>query len=78
MSNNYKDLSISMLIEKDIEKDKSSPNNIKETKPLPLKNNFNINERQVYQWVQDKNAIKITSINHNTTVVRIIKNARAI
>ena len=49
-------LSISMLIENDIEKNnKYSPKTILEYTPLPLKD---IEERKIYQWVKDKSVTK--------------------
>lgn len=54
MNNNVRDISISMLIDKDI-KNSSLNSTINNFKPLPLKSSINIDERRIYQWVKDEN-----------------------
>lgn len=57
MSNSSNELSISMLIDKDI-KDNMNESDISGYTPLPLKMPFNIDERKIYQWVPDENVTK--------------------
>ena len=57
MSNISNELSISMLIDKDI-KDNMNESEISGYTPLPLKMPFNIDERKIYQWVPDENVTK--------------------
>lgn len=56
MDNSSNELSISMLIDKDI-KDNTAEADINGYTPLPLKS-FNIDERKIYQWVPDENVTK--------------------
>ena len=56
MDSSSNELSISMLIDKDI-KDNTVEADINGYIPLPLKS-FNIDERKIYQWVPDENVTK--------------------
>ena len=47
------DISISMIIDKDIKKNFNNSENIC-FKPLPIKNKLNIDERKIYSWVDDR------------------------
>ena len=51
------DVSISMLIDKDIQDD-TATSNINGYTPLPIKSALNIDERKIYQWVPDINVLK--------------------
>ena len=57
MENSSNELSISMLIDKDI-KENTADADINGYIPLPLKRSLNIDERKIYQWVPDDNVTK--------------------
>ena len=57
MNNSSNELSISMLIDKDI-KENTSDGNIMGYVPLPIKGSLNVDERKIYQWVPDDNVTR--------------------
>jgi hypothetical protein len=57
MNNSSNELSISMLIDKDI-KENTSEGNIMGYVPLPIKGSLNVDERKIYQWVPDDNVTR--------------------
>ena len=59
------DISISMIIDNDIKK----PDNEILFKPLPMKNNLNIDERKVYSWVDDNTINNCYSCNIKFSII---------
>ena len=55
--NSINDISISMLIDNDIQNNKPQ-DDICGYKPLPLKSSLNINDRKLYKWVPDNNVLQ--------------------
>ena len=59
------DISISMIIDNDIKK----PDNEILFKPLPMKNNLNLDERKVYSWVDDNTINNCYSCNIKFSII---------
>lgn len=57
MDNSSNELSISMLIDKDI-KENTVQGDINGYMPLPMKGSINVDERKIYQWVPDENVTR--------------------
>ena len=73
MDSSSNELSISMLIDKDI-KDNTVEADINGYIPLPLKS-FNIDERKIYQWVPDENVTKCNECRSEFSMLNLLLKA---